>query len=81
MTANRTIGGRLDHRALAMLHRPTDPKILAREAAKLLALGLSLQDAAAALRMPVAEVAGLLAIEHQPTEETNHDQANREPVD
>lgn len=72
MTANRTIGGRLDHRALAMLHRPTDPALLRREAVKLLALGLSLEDAAHALQIPAPALWQLLGdydtASHQPDE-------------
>lgn len=45
----------------ALLHRPTDPALLKLEAEKLLALGLSVRDVAAALDAAPAQVAGWLA--------------------
>lgn len=56
----KSIGGRLDHRALALLHRPTDPAVLAREVRQLAVLGLTARDIAQALGLAVAEVHGLL---------------------
>jgi hypothetical protein len=56
-----SIGGKLDMAALARLaHRPDDPEILRREAENLLALGLSIQDAAQALDLLPGAVAQLL---------------------
>lgn len=50
----------LDHHALARLHRPTDPDLLARECRHLVDLGLTPRDIAQALGLNVAEVHGLL---------------------
>jgi hypothetical protein len=61
------IGGTLDMEALATLtrqaeteHRPTDPATLRREAEHLLAIGLSVQDAAQALNLLPGALAQLL---------------------
>jgi hypothetical protein len=63
----QSIGGRLTCEALAALtrqaeteHRPTDPATLRREAEHLLAIGLSIQDAAQALDMLPGALAQLL---------------------
>lgn len=56
-----SIAGRLDHRALALLYRPTDPELLAREARALADLGLRVQDIGQALGLAVAAVERLLA--------------------
>lgn len=45
----------------ATVHRPADPALLAREAEKLLALGLSVADAAHALGLSPRALADLLA--------------------
>lgn len=64
----QNVPGRLDAAGLATLagdprlrHRPDDPVVIRREAVALLRLGLSLVDVAQALRMPPAELSGLLA--------------------
>lgn len=49
-----------DPDALARLHRPTDPELLARECRHLVDRGLTVRDVAAALGLAVAEVHGLL---------------------
>lgn len=55
-----SIGGKLDANALAMLHKPTAPELLAREAQRLIGDGLSIPDVASALRLSSAAVADLL---------------------
>lgn len=54
------IGGTLDYAALATLHRPSDPAMLAREARHLLALGLTYADVAACIGISKAAVKQLL---------------------
>jgi hypothetical protein len=57
----RSIGGVLDMAALARLaHRPDDPATLRREAEHLLAIGLTIADAAQALDLLPGAVAQLL---------------------
>ncbi len=62
----KTIGGTLDHHAMALLHRPVDPDDLAREAHRLVAAGLTILDVAAALRLTPGSVSSLLARPVQP---------------
>lgn len=56
------IGGTLDMQALAALteHRPTDPALLRREAEQLLALGMTIPDAAQAIDLTPQALADLL---------------------
>ena len=63
------IGGALTCAALAALteHRPSDPALLAREAAALAALGLTHADIASALRLSPASVAQLLGEQAAPS--------------
>ncbi len=42
----RSVGGSLDHHALALLHRPADPTVLAREARDLAGCDLTHRDIA-----------------------------------
>lgn len=56
----RSIGGVLDYRLLAQLHRPDDEG-LRREAIRLTAQGLSPADIAVALRLHVEQVRGWLS--------------------
>jgi hypothetical protein len=62
------IGGRLDLSALALLtqpeqlHRPSDADTLRREAERLLALGLSIPDAAQAIGLQPRALAALLDV-------------------
>jgi hypothetical protein len=56
-----TIGGQLDYRRLADLHRPRDPSAIATEVRRLHATGLTAQDIAAALRLAPDHVLTLLA--------------------
>ncbi len=65
------IAGRLDHRAMALLHRPTDAALLAREVHRLAALGLTNRDIAEAMRLAPEQVAGLLNTETRPLEPTS----------
>jgi hypothetical protein len=53
------IGGRLDYHLLAQLHRPADTASLARAARDLLAQGLTANDVAQHLRLPLAWVIGV----------------------
>lgn len=68
-----SIGGKLDMAALARLsrpeteHRPDDPAALRREAEHLLALGLSIPDAAQALDLLPGALAQLLADQAAPS--------------
>ncbi len=55
------IGGKLDTRALAMLHRPQDRESLRREAEKLRRRGLTIHDISRALGIAPAVVRDLLA--------------------
>jgi hypothetical protein len=55
-----TIGGPIDYRRLAELHRPADPNRLATEIRRLHRDGLTAQDIAAALRIDVVQVATIL---------------------
>lgn len=55
------IAGRLDHHALALLHRPTDPELLVREARALADLGLRVQDIGQTLGLAVVAVEQMLA--------------------
>lgn len=77
MTRQR-IGGTLTLAGLAVLadpatqHRPTDPQTLRREAEALLALGLSIPDAAQGLGLTPAALARLLA-EHDDRTDFSHD--------
>lgn len=57
----KNIGGQLDYRLLARLYRPDDPQTLRREARALLAIGLSVTDAAQGLDLSPAALARLLA--------------------
>ena len=57
------IGGLLNHHAMALLHRPADPALLAREAHRLAACGHSVRDIAQALRLAPEQVAALLVTE------------------
>ena len=52
----RTIGGALDYRVLAELHRPRDDASLAAECRRLHATGLTPRDVATALRVDLANV-------------------------
>jgi hypothetical protein len=55
------ISGTLDLQALAhLIHRPDDPRALRREAEHLLAIGLSIPDAAQAIGVPAPALAQLL---------------------
>lgn len=56
MTARNAIGGTLTYAALAQLHRPDDPKRLAAEIRRLQSDGLTPQDIATALRLPLDQV-------------------------
>jgi len=68
----RSVGGPLDLSALALLsqpetrHRPDNLDVLAREARRLAAEGLTPRDIAAALRLAPAAVEALLVSRHQP---------------
>jgi len=65
---HQSIGGPLDYRLLAQLHRPSDFGSLAREAKTLAARGLSEQDIGQCLRLGRAAVRELLT-----NKGTNHD--------
>ncbi|MEZ5566500.1 MAG: hypothetical protein R3F24_13805 [Gammaproteobacteria bacterium] len=54
------IGGLMDHDAMARLHRPDDPDLLAREARSLADRGLTARDVAAALGLDAVQVTKFL---------------------
>lgn len=54
------IGGLMDHHAMACLHRPDDPEVLAREARPLADRGLTARDVAAALGLDAVQVTKFL---------------------
>jgi hypothetical protein len=56
----KTIGGALDYRVLAELHRPRDDAALAAECRRLAAIGLRARDVATALRLDLGEVLAIL---------------------
>jgi hypothetical protein len=61
MTRSR-IGGTLDLSALTrLMHRPTDPATLSREARELIARGMTVPDAAQAFALTPRALADLLA--------------------
>jgi hypothetical protein len=51
-----SIGGALDYRRLAELHRPEDPQAIAKEIRRLHASGLKAGDIAAALGIAVEQI-------------------------
>jgi hypothetical protein len=61
-----TIGGRLDYRALANLHRPREPQAIAAEIRRLAASGLKAADIATALNMAIEQVRQILAEPKEP---------------
>lgn len=60
MKTPQNIGGKLDLRALARLHRPTEQELLAREARRLARQGLLAQDIGQAIGIAPAAVKLLL---------------------
>ena len=68
----QSIGGRLDTHALArLMHRPDDPAVLAREAASLVAIGLTYDDVAACLGLTKGAVMQLLATDSRGSNEVS----------
>lgn len=64
-----SIGGTLDYRALAVLHRPQDPEQLGREARRLAASGLTPNDIGSALGIGPAAVRELVGVSDALTRE------------
>jgi hypothetical protein len=74
----KTVGGPLDYRLLATLHRPDDAQTLAREAVALLRLGLSISDVGQALGIQAPALCRLLAeLDDQTDFHTTKKEANR----